>query len=191
MDQAARDRWRWNRRYRERQILLEPAGVLMERADLLQGGRALDLGCGTGGNALFLADRGYRVDAIDVSDVALRIAQAAARSWGAGSGASGPGTGVVNWIQADARRLPLAGPHYDCIVVFRFLLRSVMPVLLELLRPQGIVFYASYNMRRLNSHPDFNRDYLLDVGELRTWFGSLSTLLWREEGDMSTFIGRK
>lgn len=181
MERAARERMRWNRRYREWQAFVEPSSLLKERRDLLMGGRALDLACGTGGNALFLADLGYRVDAVDVSDVGLRLAQTAARRRRVD----------VNWIQADARRLPVTGSQYDCILAFRFLLRSVIPVLVDLLRPHGVLFYASYDVRRLNRRPDFNRSYLLEVGELRTRFESLSTVVWREVGDVSTFVGRK
>jgi tellurite methyltransferase len=178
---AATDRARWNRRYRERRVSIEPANLLVEHTDRLMGGRALDLACGTGANALFLAGLGYRVEAVDVSEVALRIAQAEARRRRV----------VVNWIQADARRLPLVRPSYDCVVVCRFLLRPVMPVVASLLRPGGYLFYESYNVRRLVRHPQFNRKYLLGVGELPTWFESLSTVVWREVGDVATFVGRK
>lgn len=175
------DRARWNERYRRREPFFEPADLLVEHVDLLTGSRALDLACGTGGNAFFLAQRGYRVDAIDISEVGLGIARAEGRRRGL----------AINWVQAAAEHLPLSGPAYDCIVVFRFLVRSVMDDLRRLLKPGGLLFYESFNVRRLETRPDFNPAYLLQVGELPAWFEDLETIMARDCSDVSSFIGRK
>lgn len=148
---------------------------------MLGGGRALDLACGTGGNAFFLARRGYRVDAVDISEVGLEIAQAEARRRGLS----------INWVQAAAEHLPLCGPAYDCIVVFRFLVRPVMYGLQRLLKPRGLLFYESFNIRRLETHPDFNPVYLVQMGEFPKWFEALETILASDSGDVSSFIGRR
>ena len=67
----ARDKW--NRIYKEDARPGSVAAVLTRHAGLLpQGGRALDIACGTGANARFLADRGMEVDAWDISDVAIK-----------------------------------------------------------------------------------------------------------------------
>ncbi len=50
-------------------------GLLAEYAQGLKPGRALDLGCGLGGNAVWLAERGWQVTAIDFSGVALEKAK--------------------------------------------------------------------------------------------------------------------
>lgn len=181
MDMTTNDRLRWNERYRRQRPSFEPAGLLVEHAELLEGGRALDLACGTGGNSIFLAQRGFRVDAVDVSEVALRIGRAGTRQHGLS----------VNWIQTVATSLPLSGPAYDCIVVFRFLDRAVMHELPQLLKPGGLLFYESYNVRRLKAHPNFNPAYLLRLGELSAWFKGLETIVARDRGDVSSFIGRR
>ncbi|RME45071.1 MAG: class I SAM-dependent methyltransferase [Chloroflexi bacterium] len=175
------DRVRWNERYRRHKPFFEPARLLVEHAGLLRGGRALDLACGMGGNAFFLARHGYRVDAVEISEVALEIAQTEARRRGL----------AVNWVQARAEHLPLSAPAYDCIVVFRFLVRSVMDELQRLLKPGGILFYETFNLRRLDTHPDFNPDYLLKVGELSAWFEALEAITAGDRGDVSWFVGRK
>ncbi|GGY24127.1 class I SAM-dependent methyltransferase [Streptomyces omiyaensis] len=54
-----------------------------ERGLLAGGGRALDLGCGPGRNALYLASLGYEVDAVDLSATAIRWARERAREAGA------------------------------------------------------------------------------------------------------------
>ncbi|MBW3551355.1 MAG: methyltransferase domain-containing protein [Proteobacteria bacterium] len=80
----ARDRW--NERYAQggRQWMPEtPSEWLVDHAELLiGGGRALDVACGDGRNALYLAHLGYTVDAIDVSDVAIAALRAATASRG-------------------------------------------------------------------------------------------------------------
>lgn len=76
----------WNRRYDTSEFIwtLEPnAWVAGEAAGLLPG-RALDLAAGEGRNALWLAGRGWKVHAVDFSDVALAKAEAAAAHHGVG-----------------------------------------------------------------------------------------------------------
>lgn len=77
-------------------------------AGLIAPGRALDLGCGPGRNALFLASRGFAVDAVDLSAVAVAWAEDRAREAGA----------EVRFLCGDAFALPaaeLSGP-YDLVV---------------------------------------------------------------------------
>jgi len=67
----------WDERYREgRGMPDEPSALLVENQALLPaGGRALDLGMGSGRNALYLAARGFRVTGVDVSSVAVALCQ--------------------------------------------------------------------------------------------------------------------
>jgi SAM-dependent methyltransferase len=53
---------------------------LTEVAGALPPGRALDLGCGEGGDAMWLAEQGWRVTAVDISQTALDRAAADARA---------------------------------------------------------------------------------------------------------------
>ncbi|HEX7828733.1 MAG TPA: class I SAM-dependent methyltransferase, partial [Thermoanaerobaculia bacterium] len=64
----------WNKRYRIREQLNdEPASLLVQAAETLAPGRALDLACGAGRNAVWLTRRGWNVVAIDGSSVAIDI----------------------------------------------------------------------------------------------------------------------
>ena len=54
-----------------RAIFPRPILFLRQHSNLLKSGRALDLACGRGGNSVFLAEAGYTVDAIDISDTVL------------------------------------------------------------------------------------------------------------------------
>ena len=111
------DRERWNARYAAGayETITHPCAYLEANIDSLPMGHALDLACGAGRNALFLATKGYRVDAVDISDVALARAASDANNRGL----------TVNWIEADladgdrdlARQL--AAP-YDLIINIRY-----------------------------------------------------------------------
>lgn len=81
----------WDRRWEERGFHCadDPVGVLAAELEPLEPGRALDLGCGAGRAALWLADRGWRVTAVDFSEVALTIARRQGRD--------------VDWVLADIR----------------------------------------------------------------------------------------
>jgi SAM-dependent methyltransferase len=78
------DRDRWPSR---------PNGVLVDEAGALAPGRALDLGCGHGGDAIWLAERGWRVTAVDLSANALERAAERARDAGVGD--------AIEWQQRD------------------------------------------------------------------------------------------
>lgn len=68
----------WDERYRSREMRFSgnPNGVLVTEAAGLPPGRALDVGCGEGGDASWLAERGWHVTATDISRVALERAAA-------------------------------------------------------------------------------------------------------------------
>jgi SAM-dependent methyltransferase len=98
----------WDARYREHPTAIwsgNPNPVLKAEAANLAPGRALDAGCGEGADALWLAERGWQVDAVDVSQVALD--RAAAR--GAERNLE------VNWIHADLLNDPPQADAYDLV----------------------------------------------------------------------------
>ena len=74
----------WNDRYRERGAVWgsEPNRFLVEVAADLERGTALDLGCGQGRNALWLARRGFTVTGFDLSPVAIEQARGIAADEG-------------------------------------------------------------------------------------------------------------
>lgn len=71
--------------------------------ELPQGAKVLDLCCGMGRHSLALAEAGYEVTGIDLSEALLREARAQA------------GAGKVTWLRSDMRKLPLAG-GFDAVV---------------------------------------------------------------------------
>lgn len=73
---AGRAREYWEEFYRDRESVWsgKPNSLLVEEASELRAGTALDLGCGEGGDAIWLASEGWRVTAVDVSATALQRA---------------------------------------------------------------------------------------------------------------------
>lgn len=70
----------WNQRYRAGERLFEtPAPLLEQFAGELVPGDALDLACGPGRNALYLAERGWSVTAVDGSEPAIHLLRESAR----------------------------------------------------------------------------------------------------------------
>jgi SAM-dependent methyltransferase len=87
----------WDERYRSKPVLWSgrPNPQLVAEAAGLAPGRALDAGCGEGADAVWLAERGWQVTAVDISEVALERAAAHARTFGAEL------AGRITWQQAD------------------------------------------------------------------------------------------
>src|SRR5713226_922780 len=63
----------WDERYRTENLEAAPNPLLIETAQRLQPGKALDLACGTGRNALWLAEQGWSVTAVDAAPSAIEI----------------------------------------------------------------------------------------------------------------------
>ncbi len=133
------DRDRWNEKYstdEEFELPEEPIPELEAYVDHCPDGRALDVATGTGRNALFLAERGYDVDAVDVSDRALEIARSRADERDLG--------GAVEWVRADLAEADLEAEAYDVITVSFFAALEVLPDLKEALAPGGVLVYEHH-----------------------------------------------
>jgi SAM-dependent methyltransferase len=155
------NRGRWNLKHRDAEFLGEPAPFLVDCRPHLPPGRALDVACGLGANALYLAEEGFAVEAFDWSFEGLRKLTAAARE-------KGRGVGVV---ACDVTRYPLPTERYDVLVSFRFLDRALWPSMVEALRPGGALVIETFNRRYLERRPDFPEEYCLGDGELLAAFG--------------------
>jgi len=130
------DRARWDDRYRHRTASGPPRSVLVDAAAVLPpAGRALDLACGAGAEAVWLARRGWLVDAVDVSGAALDLGRRAADAAGVGE--------RVRFVRADLDDgLPTelrAGPPYDLVVAGHFRAPVVEDAVRSRLRPGGVV----------------------------------------------------
>lgn len=124
---------KWDERYRAGGYAARPhpTRLLEDFLDTLPRGNALDVACGTGRNALFLAAAGYRVDAIDISPVGLQRARTESTARGL----------KINWICADLDAgldvIPGLADRYDLIVLVRYVALPLMPELVARLSSGG------------------------------------------------------
>lgn len=157
------DRDRWNPRYREGEPPQEPSEVVRRFCRLSGGPRALDLACGAGRNAVFLAAQGFEVDALDIAELALARFTA-------------PG---VRRACLDLDRFDLPLSHYDLIVDTLYVNRRLFPQMREALRPGGLLIFESL-FEPPGGADDVCRDYLLRPNELLHSFLSLRVLHYAE-----------
>ncbi len=170
------DRARWDEKWADwsaQTAAQPPHPLLLAHAAHLQGGWALDVACGLGQNSLWLAARGYRVLAVDISFTGLRLAAAAARQQ------SPPCQ--IDWVQLDLDEWVLPADAFDLISVFRFLDRRLFPQLRRAIKPGGLLFYETRHTGVLRANPHANPAYLLRPGELAAAFAGWE-FLWNEEG---------
>lgn len=145
--------------------------VLSEHAFLLpQTGTALDLACGLGGNAVFLARHGLAVTALDISSVAINklICYAAEHKL------------TINADQQHITPESLKANCFDVIVVSRFLDRTLMNAIIDALKPNGLLFYQTFTHEKATDTPPHNPDYLLATNELLALFGPLTAVFYQE-----------
>jgi SAM-dependent methyltransferase len=162
----------WNERYRSRdEIDLTPARLLVDVASELIPGRVLDLACGAGRNALWLAQRGWEVTAIDGAEEAIRLV----REHDAAIDAR------VLDLESDAP-LPFADGSFDLVVILYFLHRPLFAEAQRVLRPGGVVVTA---IRTTGINPRF----CLSLEELRGEF-SACEVLYAGEVDTAELVAR-
>ncbi len=155
---AEADRERWNQRYRERgEGPGAPSDFLRAWEDRLpRAGRALDVAGGLGQDALGLARRGLDVTLVDVSDVALEAAAAAARAEGL----------ALTCLPRDVEALgPPPGP-FDVVVCLNYLWRPLFAALPGVLAPGGWFLFAQPTRKNLTRHAHPSARFLLEDGEL-------------------------
>ena len=166
------DRDRWNARYAAGEYAARayPSPLLAAWLGRLPRGRALDVACGLGRNAIHLAANGYTVDAMDISAVALATARERAEAAGV----------AVHWIEADLDRPDITRDAYDVIVVARFLDRPLIPRLVDALRPGGHIVYDHHYITPIDVGGPSSRRFRARPNELLERFRALRVLSFEE-----------
>jgi SAM-dependent methyltransferase len=134
----------WDARYSEREESMwsgRPNGRLVAEVADLAPGRALDVGSGEGADAIWLARRGWKVTAIDISDVAVRRAREAGELAGAS----------VEWVCGDALQTPLPAHSFDLVSMqYPALPKSAgdaaVQTLLDKVRPGGLLLAVYHDL---------------------------------------------
>ncbi|WP_260292539.1 class I SAM-dependent methyltransferase [Sedimenticola hydrogenitrophicus] len=163
---------KWDSRHAEAESLGRVATVLEQNIHLATAGcRALDLACGRGANALFMATSGLEVTAWDLSPVAIGRLERAAGEQGL----------VINTAVRDVIAIPPEPRSFDLILVSFFLERSLAPVIAAALRPGGLLFYQTYSRVAVSDEGPSSEQFRLDDNELLTLFPTLKVRVYREE----------
>ena len=155
-----KDREKWDSRYRKDLGGSEPSPILMKYWKSASIGNALDIACGNGRNSIFLADKGFFVDAVDISTVATR--QLAGK------------TPNINAICTDLDTWDISPNRYDLIVNIRFLDRRLFPGIQDGLKPGGVLIFESF----LDGIKDA---YCLKQNELLHAFQSFRVVYYEEK----------
>jgi 2-polyprenyl-3-methyl-5-hydroxy-6-metoxy-1,4-benzoquinol methylase len=154
-----------------------PSPWLVENLDLLRrGGTVLDVACGRGRHALWLARQGFRVHAIDRDADAVAFVRRAADAAGLEV--------AVDCVDLETNPPPLLGDaRYDAVVVFHYLHRALFPALKNALKPGGRLVYETFTILQAARGKPTNPDFLLQPGELLS-LGAPLCVLNACEGDV-------
>jgi len=168
----------WDARYKEGGYDKggEPHGLLKRFEPLIPEGVVIDIAAGSGRDALFLAGKGHFVAGLERSQEALKIARSRIPADGRGTG----------FVAGDALFLPFKGSRAAAVTVFYFLERGIMGEIVDLLGKGGILIYETFLKRQNEIDRPRNPDFLLDDGELLSYFSALDLLFYQE---IVTFSG--
>ena len=166
------DSSKWDGIYSQKTAMPKACLALEQNQHLLpREGDALDLACGQGGNALLLAELGLKVSAWDSSAVAIKqlTQHAEAKLL------------MVNAQVRDVVEQPPEPNSLDVLVVSYFLDRSLCQLLLNALRPNGLLIYQTYCEQKIEQSGPKNPDFLLKDNELLRLFSEMKMRVYREE----------
>ena len=168
------DQRRWDERFKGKRFAFgkEPNPFLKKHIRLLPKGKALDIATGEGRNAVFLALRGFDVDAIDISDVGLRKTRRLARAMGA----------KLHTILADLDAYQIEKERYDLIANFYYLNHRLIPKIKKGLKKGGKIVFETYILehRELGTSGPKTSKYFLKPNELLNLFKGFRILFYRE-----------
>ncbi len=167
------DKERWNIRHVEKPMPHWVAPTLEKYIKEANLGRALDVACGTGRNTHFLADLGFVVDAIDLSDYALSCIREDANI-------------IKQEVDLDHYNIE---EKYDLIININYLNRSLMAQMRDALKEGGVILFETFI--QAHDKPEkgsMNPDYLLEKNELLRAFCDLD-IIYYEEKDIVNLRG--
>jgi len=169
-----RDKIKWDGKYTSIDYQRKVSKLLVEIQSQMniEAGTALDIACGLGQNSLFLAEKGFKVDSLDISDIAL-------------SQFSHP---KVSKKQVDFDTYRFQENHYDLIIDFYFLERRLFPYIIAALKPGGFFIFESF----LSSKETFsNPDHKLRSQELLHAFLPLQIISYVETDETATLVAKR
>ncbi len=165
---------KWDKKFAAAAEPGKPATMLLQNSHLLPiTGDALDIACGLGSSSLFLAEHGLNTSAWDSSFVALEKVQTFAAQQQLS----------INTKQIDLETPFIIENQYDVITVCHYLYRPLCPLIIDSLKPGGLLFYQTFTQHKTIDEGPSNPAFLLAKNELLELFSALSPVAYREESD--------
>jgi SAM-dependent methyltransferase len=170
---------RWSRDCEGSARMNRPNAWLTANRQLLPAsGDSLDLACGSGRHAVWLAEQGFRVLAVDRDAAAITAL---------GDESSRRGLSISSEVVDLENGQPFLQPGtFDLIVVVHYLHRPLFPSIVNALRRGGVLVYETFTRAQAARGKPTNPAFLLEPGELQRLVQPLEILASRE-GD---FEGR-
>ena len=171
-------RERWNERYRTKpESWLEPDDFLpwafrqFVQPAFPNAGNALDFAGGAGRHTLWLARQGWDITLMDISEAGVELARQKA----------GPLTPHLHFVVDDLTEFRAAQNHFDLVMCFYYLDRTIFPEMVRALRPGGLLIYKTYTVvqLKLGGGPS-DPTRLLKLGELSRLATGIH-VLWERE----------
>jgi len=160
------DRVRWDKKYKTQELPTKTVEVVEKYAGLAIGKKALEIACGMGRNARFLAQQGFEVDALDISPVAIESLQNIPN---------------LRAKEVDFDEYILEENAYDLIVCTYFLKRELFPQIEKALKEDGIFIFETFMHHSENTKVPSNKSFLLNEGELEATFDDRYEILHLQE----------
>jgi 2-polyprenyl-3-methyl-5-hydroxy-6-metoxy-1,4-benzoquinol methylase len=188
---------KWNEIYATKNLATKKlqaktAEVLTEHVHLLpKSGAALDLACGLGSNAIFLANHGLDTQAWDISEVVIQKLQTHSQENNLG----------ITCETRDVEKHPPAPSSFDVICISYYLERELSASIIRALKPNGLLFYQTFTKEKVSDFGPSNPNYRLQENELLKLFSPLHVLAYQEYGivgdinqglrDVATLVAQK
>jgi tellurite methyltransferase len=148
-----------------------PAQFLVDNINLLPRGKALDIAMGSGRNAIYLANNGFEVEGVDVSEAGVKTALK---------------TALENKVDLQVQVADLDKDYrikpdfYSVIICFNYLQRSLIPQIKAGLKMDGMIVYETFITDQAKFGKPHNPNFLLKYNELLEMFRDFRCLRYRE-----------
>lgn len=165
----------WDERYSRSTFIFgkSPAQFLAENYHFIPfQGTVLDMGMGEGRNAVFLAQKGYKVTGVDISSVAVKKSYLLAQEFAV----------KIKGVVASLKDYKIQPNSFDAIICFYYVDRSLVEKIKTWLKPGGILIYEAYTLREKNKRNliHSSEDEYLKEQELLKMFPTMRVLKYQE-----------
>jgi tellurite methyltransferase len=166
----------WDQRYARPTFIFgkSPAQFLAENYQYIPyEGTVLDMGMGEGRNAVFLAQKGYKVTGVDLSSVAVKKSYLLAQEFGV----------KIKGVVASLTDYKISPGSYDAIICFYWVDRAMVEKIKAWLKPKGVLIYEAYTLRERDRDPAKRNEpveHFLREQELIRLFPGMRVLKYEE-----------